>query len=429
MPIITLMLDKRGLKKEKAIYFSIDHCQDYKRQHVKIYLKGVKINPLDWNPDEGRVKGKSMYAIAINDRITSEKARIEKALADAQIDSIRGGSQISLLEIKEKLYGKIKVKESLKEESLLDLIDLYIAKKTIGDQYIADLTSLKNQLREFAKLYNYKLLPEELSYDCYPNRVMLDDLLDYFSEDKALSNNSVAIKISYLKGALNFCSSTLRRKLPEDYKHLKVNKSDAERERLTLEEFIRLKNMDFSYDEQLEQIRDVYVFACLVGRRSVEFKNLTPENLIIEDEVEKLLFYPAKKKGAKKAVKLYLPKSALEIIKKYSGKQDGLLPLHYSRTMNSILLRRVMEKAGFTSTVKRSVGVGDKIIEKRYKRYELLTMHTARHTYASILDNKGVSFSYIQNLLQHSSRATTEIYAKADNREANMAALEIFDAL
>ena len=143
---------------------------------------------------------------------------------------------------------------------------------------------------------------------------------------------------------------------------------------------------------QIEIVRDLFLFSCYTGLAYSDAEKLTPDDITGESG-ERWIKIRRNKTGQETVIML-LPK-ALEIIEKYKGVKKGkLLPYISNQRMNSYL-----KEIATLSGVKQE-----------------LTTHIARHTFATTITlMNGVSLEVVQKMLGHSSIKTTEIYAKIVN--------------
>lgn len=132
--------------------------------------------------------------------------------------------------------------------------------------------------------------------------------------------------------------------------------------------------------ENLERVRDIFVFQCCIGCRVGDLLKFTRDNL-----VDGALEYIAGKTKDKKprTVRVPLIKIALDIIEKYKDeKRKELLPFFAEQTYNR-LIKVCFKKAGLT----RMVTVLDPRTRTNIQTplCDYVTSHTARKTFISIL--------------------------------------------
>ncbi len=146
--------------------------------------------------------------------------------------------------------------------------------------------------------------------------------------------------------------------------------------------------------QRLEQVRDIFVFACYTGLGYAELKKLGREHIHQGDDGDESIVIDRNKTDIRCRVPLLL--QAKKILNKYerhplceiTGK---LLPVNSNQKMNEYL-KELAVICG---------------IDKN------LTRHLARHTFAtSVTLTNGVPIETVSRMLGHTSIKTTQIYAK-----------------
>ena len=165
---------------------------------------------------------------------------------------------------------------------------------------------------------------------------------------------------------------------------LKMTQKNLEYDPLTVEELRIIKEKDFGV-ERLNQVRDVFIFACYSGLSFSDLKSLSKEDMRI-DEDEKAWIIKARHK-TRVISQIPLMPITQEIWEKY----DYKLPVLSNQKYNGYL----------------------KEIADICKINKKLHSHLARHTFATILLNNGIDIVSVSKILGHSnSRITEKVYAK-----------------
>lgn len=180
---------------------------------------------------------------------------------------------------------------------------------------------------------------------------------------------------------------------------------------LTYEEVKKL--MECPLNESLTKVRDTFVFACLTGLRHGDLKRLNNEQITERDGVKVISIMPNKGVSSKsrriKRIEIPLMPLAAQIVEKYQDTYAKALPVLSNQKMNE-----------YIKTIAKTAGITDMIEIVKYKegrpftqmvpKYQEVTCHTARHTFATISLQKGVPLQVVSNLLGHSELKTTQIY-------------------
>ena len=146
--------------------------------------------------------------------------------------------------------------------------------------------------------------------------------------------------------------------------------------------------------ERLEQVRDVFVFACFTGLAYIDVKNLAKENIQTSFDGNKWIM--TKRQKTNTTVNVPIMTIPQKILDKYNNKlpNNMLLPVISNQKLNSYL-KEIADICG---------------IAKR------LTFHLARHTFATTTTlAKGVPIETVSKMLGHTNISTTQIYARITN--------------
>ncbi|GGB26111.1 site-specific integrase [Puia dinghuensis] len=183
--------------------------------------------------------------------------------------------------------------------------------------------------------------------------------------------------------------------------------NDTDAEWLSMDDMIRLKGHVFSRDE-LNRIRDLYVFASFTGYSYVELSNATQEDYRTGVDGKVWISKDRQKTGSDETLPL-LP-VALEILEKYKDdpkcrRKKTLLPIPTNAAYNRCL-KEIGDEMGFKIK---------------------LTTHTARYFFANaVADDNGLELRITAQLMGHKSLRTTQHYVKKNKRllAANMQNVE-----
>ena len=155
---------------------------------------------------------------------------------------------------------------------------------------------------------------------------------------------------------------------------------------LTEQELQKMLKKKFTC-KRLEQVRDVFIFACFTGLAYIDVRNLTKENIRTSFDGKPWIM------TARQAVNVPLLKVPQAILKKYDGKLPNglLLPVLSNQKLNSYL-KEIGDLCGISKNI---------------------TFHLARHTFATTMTlAKGVPIETVSKMLGHTNIQTTQIYAR-----------------
>ncbi|MBP1646411.1 MAG: putative bacteriophage integrase [Bacteroidetes bacterium] len=165
---------------------------------------------------------------------------------------------------------------------------------------------------------------------------------------------------------------------------------------LTIEERNTLYNYDFSYSNELEIQRDIFIFQCVIGCRVSDLYSLTKNN-IINGAIE---YIALKKKNDPVTLRVPLNNIAKEIIDKYKDyKGEKLFPF-ISQPKYNFDIKKVLKQAG----IDRVVTILNPLtrLQEQKPLYEVASTHTARKTFIGNLYKQVEDPNLISSLTGHS---------------------------
>lgn len=166
----------------------------------------------------------------------------------------------------------------------------------------------------------------------------------------------------------------------------KIKVPESTRAFLTIEELKRLE----STPTASEKTKQVYLFMCYCGLRISDVKGLRWADLNTSGEQWTIAIRQQKTQAP-----LYIP---------LSDKAREYLPAQGDAPADSHIFADMVTEPAMNRTLKGWA--------KRAGITKAVTLHTARHTYATMLLTKGADLYTVSKLLGHSEVATTQIYAK-----------------
>ena len=110
-------------------------------------------------------------------------------------------------------------------------------------------------------------------------------------------------------------------------------------------------------------------------------------------------------------VSIYLTPPAGALLDKHAGTRTRLMPTTANQVMNRYL-KRICRRAGVESLVEVVETIGEQIMKRPVVKWKLVSMHTARHTFATQSLLRGMPVEVLQKVLGHSKIQMTMIYAK-----------------
>lgn len=217
-----------------------------------------------------------------------------------------------------------------------------------------------------------------------------------------LATNTVGKKVQTLKIFLNDATerginSNLKFK---SHKFTTVSE-ESDSFHLDTKELDQLYRHDFSEDKRLEKVRDLFLIGCWTGLRFSDLSHLAPENL-----KENFFYVTQQKTGGKVVIPVHPVVS--EIMAKYGGK----LPPSISNQKFNQYLQEAAQIAGVNAITEKGITRAGKRDVKKFHKYELLTTHTARRSFATNMYEMGIPAYSIMAITGHKTETAFLKYLK-----------------
>jgi integrase len=196
-----------------------------------------------------------------------------------------------------------------------------------------------------------------------------------FCLDKGLGTNTIG---SYIKNVKVFMNEAFDRKLTTniEYKNRRFKTIEEETESiyLTKEEIAEIYSFDLSDNKKLDNVRDMFIIGCYTGLRYSDLMLINDKNLIDKNTKLKI-----KTEKTGELVIIPLHKYIREILKKHNGIPNYMIS---NQKMNEYL-KELGELVGIKDKVLISSTKGGVKQNQSFKKFELITVHTARRSFAT----------------------------------------------
>lgn len=193
---------------------------------------------------------------------------------------------------------------------------------------------------------------------------------------------------------------------------------------LTEEEIRKIYELDFTELNRLhpnsaqEATRDLFVLATQIGLRYDDLNRLNSSNWDIENRTVQV-----HTKKTIKTVLVPLTQIAVEIYKKYNGN----FPRPQEKGKYNPQLRKIGEKAGITQIVYVKSNEGGKIHIEEKKKFELMSSHTARRSFATNLYKRCRNSRMVMAFTGHTTEESFRKYICIEQEEMADMAKEYFN--
>lgn len=269
-------------------------------------------------------------------------------------------------------------------------------------------------LKEFAKSKKRKIDFSSITLDFY------HDFVNYLQSEKTvtrkdgtkikeqgLAQNTIGKKIQTLKIFLNAATDNGLNENNQFKSHrFKAMTEETESIYLTETEIQKLYDLDLAHSEKLEKVRDLFIIGCWTGLRYSDWDKVTPQN--IDDG---FLTLKQSKTGGEVVIPLH--EMVLAIMEKY----NGTLPPVISNQKFNDYLKDVAKAAELNGREQKSITKGGVRRTVTHEKWELVTTHTGRRSFATNLYKAGFPSLSIMQVTGHKTEAAFLKYIKVTPRE------------
>lgn len=233
----------------------------------------------------------------------------------------------------------------------------------------------------------------------------LTDFVAYLQMSFNYSANTICNRVRCIKAVMKAANDqdlTTNTK----YRLFKSTFEDSFSVALDEQELDRLLKCDLSNNIQLDRIRDLFLIGCCTGLRFSDFTSIREEN--IKDNVLTIL-------QQKTGKYVFIPINAVfvQIWSKYGGK----LPSNISTKAFDEKIKDVCRIAGINERVIKPITKGGKRITTMYEKWQLVSAHTARRSFATNLYRSGFPSLSIMAITGHRTESSFLKYIKISREE------------
>lgn len=365
------------------------------------YDTGVKVNnKTDFSERNGGVKERVNKSQEINKRIRNLHKKIE-AIIERRIEDPTITIDHKYIQ-SELLKGK-----KHKGDRLLSYYeDFYNHKKEEFSGELKSLSSLKdyksleNALLDYQDNLKSPIFIKDIDYDF---SLSLSNFLQKKRKPTertlgGLNPNTLKKRMILYYSFLKYITSITEYKFPENTCDVELTNIKPYIEILTKDEVLFLK--DYELSDKIEQnVRDIFIFACMTGLRWSDLNTLNKTQVYQSSGTHYIKKINVK---TKKEIIVPLNSTSYKILKKYNYTLKYLTNQQFNR-----ILKNIVEKTG---KFNKKVDKINKDTGKKYKRWELISIHKGRHTFISNLIKSRTPVNEIMKYTGHTKLETLMEY-------------------
>jgi site-specific recombinase XerD len=329
-------------------------------------------------------------------------------------------------------FYRVHNKESLEQYWLKEIVKEYYTKDVINSEVPERLTYfidyyIENRKSEIKKasITKYKVIKHKMErFEEYLGKPIIFSNINenfktafknyYFKEH--YSQNTAQRELNIIK---TFCKYAKRNGVavhPEaDF--LKLPKVEVPKIYLSLEELERIKLVQLPHD-YLENARDWLIISCNLGQRISDFMRFRKNMIRVEKDTHLLEF--KQKKTGKLMTNPLLPE-----VMKVLNKHNGNFPRRISDQRYNEYIKEVCKYAKIENKIfgKKQININEegkpkkiRNVEGYYKKYELVTSHIGRRSFATNYYGK-IPTSFLKYITGHSTEAMFLNYIGKSNKD------------
>lgn len=426
-------------KGETPIILRVNY--DYKS--VRFFI-GESIEPKFWDKEKQRAKETSKFPThpEFNQRLKDIDSTAQSIFRRYQNDNNHQAPAPG--EYKKLLEEAIRGTKSGIPKTFFEFTEWFIAqtRKRLESEgktsTRSDVAGSYNQtiicIRDFAKDKNRRIDFDSIDTDFY------NDFKEYLQAVKIITKedgtelrkygfslNNVGKHIKNLKRILNEAQApngdpakSVNKFNHHKSKYFKVPKVEVDAIYLNEKELQAMYDLDLSNNSRLEKVRDLFLVGCWTGLRFTNFTNIRSQDIKGD-----FIHMETAKSGEKVVIPIHW--TVKEIMKKYSEYDNSLPPAISNANMNLYLkeLGKLLDSLHTMVSIEQNRA--GTTVHKKKPKYELLTTHTARRSFATNMYFDGIPTVTIMKITGHKTEKAFLSYIRVTPEEHANIIMESFN--
>lgn len=392
------------------IYFRLSYgafeIVNGKKKYLPLqYYINESVEPKYWNTKQGRAKGDRRFPQypEFNSRLDDIENTVLSILRKLQNDDATLSDELLRLEF-DKVFRDTDQTETIetKKLELMEFISKFIEESNRAESTKKSYRRVETDLQEYQRKKKVVLTFDKIDVDFHNSLIAF-----YKGRGKGYAPNTIGTRIKVLK---TFMNEAYERNLHTntDFKKRMFSKPSEETKAIYLntKELTMLYKLDLSKNKSLDNVRDWFLIGAYTGFRFSDLKRLTNENLqgeTIEMRTQK----------TDKSVTIPLHPIIKEIMKKYNNE----LPKFISEQKFNEYIKDVAKLAKINESILVEETKGALKTKRQEPKYNLVSAHTARRSFATNAFLAGVPPIQIMKMTGHKTEVAFLKYIKVDEKE------------
>ena len=399
MPQATFVLKNPSIQKENAKTATLIYLFfAFNKSRLK-YSTGQKVQPRYWNPEKQRVKLLRQFrqAESINHLLDKLEGDISTCYRDILIEGKTPTPELLRIRLNEVLK-----KEDSNTKDLADFAERVLEASNRKEGTKRAIKQTIRNLKEFKEKTGKSLHFDSIDLDFY------DQYLEY-AKDCGYSQNTIGTHIKNIKV---FMREAFERGLTKNnhFRSKRFKKLEEESQTIYLsnEELKTLNDLDLSDNAKLDKVRDLFLVGCYTGLRYSDLAQLAIENISNNKKVIKV-------RTQKTDETVVIPINT--VVSKIIAKYKGQLPAAISNEKMNEYLKILAQKAELDHPIEVISTKGGKRTKVIFKKYEMVTVHTARRSFSTNAYLHNVPTISIMKITGHKTEKSFLKYIKISQED------------
>ena len=377
-----------------------------------VYPTGHKVHPRHWNSKTERVR--NVTEVTDKDIINSDLDNLETNVKAFYKELLRQGKPINREILREKLdypNGEQPAKDVQVSSTFFQFIEKFIEQsryrtnpktgKRLSPPVINKYENTLRRLKEFKRKTGKRIDFDTIDMNFYY------EFMSFLTNDQNYATNTIG---RYVKTVKEFLNTATDEGFNKNFKYkstrFKTVSEDSDSIYLNENELSQLQNFDLSNNPRLERIRDLFLIGAWTGLRYSDYSRISKENINGH-------FIKIKQQKTDDVVVIPLHPIVKNILKKYHDH----LPKVPTNQRTNVYLKELGKLVGLDQTVSKSITKGGVRHTEILKKYELISTHTARRSFATNLYKSGFPTISIMKITGHKTEAAFLKYIKVTPKE------------
>jgi len=408
MPKLNYYLSNKPTKSGECAIMLWVH---FGKERITLSVKD-NIVPKNWNPNEQRAKKSSIGASSLNDKLD----KIEKEVKEIFRSDLFMVQTPDPIKVKTKIHDTLFPKSNpsnIKDDSksFYLFLDSFIKEVNKTPRTIKNYNGTINYLKAYEQAQRLKRPLNFLDFDLD----FYEKFTSFLTKDKNLAKNSIGV---HQKNIKVFLKQSEERGLHNNqvYKssYFKVESEKAESISLNENELESIYKLNLT-GSNLESTRDFFIISCWTGLRYSDLSQVTKDRMIGG-------YLKIRTIKTKEFVTIPLNDKVLAIMEKYNWQ----LPKPVVNQVFNRHLKEIAKKAEIIHKVSKDITKGGKKKTTVFNKFELVTVHTARRSFATNMYLRKCPTITIMAITGHKTESSFMKYIKVTQESHAEKMMEYF---